>query len=288
MDELGADRMAMSDWVTKYKAWPKWARIAAPVTAGFLTIGAIGSATGNNTSNNGSTTTTVEVEGLSISEATELLLDDAKAAGLAEWQASSLIRATCTAAGETDGADTLAGKIVALDVDRTQIKPLITALGDAAEGYCPDDFAGAPDLLNDTYTAAVVLIDATTTTTEATTTTVATTTTKAPTTTRPPTTTTTKAPTTTTTVAPTCTVRVGQQNGSARPVYVKSNSYAGDGFIDTINHRSDGSETHGTLRIAIGADGSGKGDLYTSQNTTWVEVTARVPNGATCNTEIHF
>lgn len=211
--------MAMGDWVEKYKAWPKWARIAAPVTVGFLAVGAIGSATEDDASSKKvTTTTTVEVEGLSISEATELALEDARAAGLTETETKTLVRATCDAAGETDGADTLAGLIVNLDVDRAHLRPLITALGDAAEAFCPDKVADAPDLLNDTYAAGVVLIDATTTTTTeaVTTTTVAPTTTAAPVTTVPRTTTT-RPPTTTTRPPTTQPATTQPPSGSVTP-----------------------------------------------------------------------
>lgn len=50
--------MAARNVVETYKAWPKWARIAAPVTASFLAIAAIGSATEDEPE---STTTTTAV-----------------------------------------------------------------------------------------------------------------------------------------------------------------------------------------------------------------------------------
>ncbi len=180
--------MAIKGWLTEDNAWPNWVRMAAPVTVGLLALGAIGSCSGGDSASKvRASTTTTTAEFRTISETTGLALAAAKAAGLTEAQTTSLVRWTCNAAGDTAGADTLARQIIGLDVDQAHLKPLIGALGNAAEADCPEAVADAPDMLNVTYAAGIVLLKAATTaTTEATTTTLATTTTIAPTTAAPP------------------------------------------------------------------------------------------------------
>lgn len=174
----------MAGLLERYKGWPKWAQIAAPVTVALVAISAI---SGGDDEKSTATTTTVG-ETVSLGDAFSLAFVAGEAAGLSEHQTTTLVQATCDAAGSDGGAEELATKIVSYEVERADLKALVTALGDAAEVLCPDDVADDPDLLNDTYAIGVSMLIPTQASDETTTTEASTSTTAAPVATSPPTT----------------------------------------------------------------------------------------------------
>jgi hypothetical protein len=176
--------------LNRYKAFPKWARIAAPLTAALLALGACGSAGGDepeNASSTAPTTTEQMTVFVDIEAAAELVGSDAEAAGLSTSQTESMVRATCDAAGDEGGARMLAEHVTRVaddSISSTELRSLMAGLGDAAEAYCPEAVSEDPGLLNDAYAAGVPMLRSATTTTAA------------------PATTTTASPKTTTTAAP--------------------------------------------------------------------------------------
>jgi hypothetical protein len=163
--------------LNRYKAFPKWARIAAPLTAAFLALGACGSASGDEPEKASSTapTTTEQMTGfVDIEAAAELVGSDAEAAGLSTAQTESMVRATCDAAGDEGGARMLAERVTQVaddSISSTELRSLMAGLGDAAEAYCPEAVSKDPGLLNDAYAAGVPMLRSSTTTTAAPTTT---------------------------------------------------------------------------------------------------------------------
>jgi hypothetical protein len=194
-----------------YKRWPKWARIAAPVTAGLIAIGAASGGDDDKPKVDEVATSTTFAE-VDLSDAAGIVSTARKAAGLSAAQAEDLVKATCDAAVDDD-PDALGADVVAETgptVSPTVLGVLLERLGDAAEAYCPDDVAGAPKLLDEAYDvaqASMATTTSSTTTTTAPTTTIApgavTPTTAAAPTTRPPSATTTTARPTTTAPPPT-------------------------------------------------------------------------------------
>ena len=141
--------------VDKYKGWPKWAQIAAPITALALIGGAAGG--GDEAPEReeaaevveDTTTTTEDV--VTLDDAVDAASDGAPE-GVTDDELGDLIDSTC--AGLATGALETAAADVATDVvdnssttdDQVQ---LVEAVGDGAEVLCPDDVATAPRFLGD-------------------------------------------------------------------------------------------------------------------------------------------
>lgn len=181
--------MAGNGIVDRYRSWPRWARIGAPVVAGLFVVGGIGSACGGDdgadvgASASGSgpefdevTTTTAALD--------EAIADASTKAGGAVTDAAlgDLIVLACERL-EGDRSQEAAEE-VAESVNRAVSAPadmadVVSAIGTGAETYCPEEVGKAPNFLNQVVRAAP-----TTTSTTAVPTTVPTT--AAPTTAPPP------------------------------------------------------------------------------------------------------
>lgn len=189
----------------RYRAWPRWGRIAAPVAAAFLVLGVIGSTMDDKD------TTDVATSGGSTTSSTVHQPTDAERLAAAVTAASSslenpparpLVQEIIEGYCDHD-LDQAAATVAGAAADTGEISDLVGAGKQGATQYCPDDVEAQPTASSTVLNGAMGLWNArlaTTTTTVAATAPPATT----PTTTRAttqPTTATTKRPATTTTVA---------------------------------------------------------------------------------------
>jgi hypothetical protein len=106
-------------------------------------------------------TTTTAAGFADIEAAAELVGAGATAVGLTSTDTETLVQATCDASGAEGGAGTLAARVTTAAGDSTsstELRSLLSGLGDAAEVYCPDAAAEDPELLNDAYSAGVSML----------------------------------------------------------------------------------------------------------------------------------
>jgi hypothetical protein len=153
-------RPALTD---RYRAWPLWARIAAPATAGLIAIGAAtgGSDKPDTVSSTGTTALTVAFD--PVDQAVEAA-NDAVAIPVTDIQMRRLVSALCDERASVAAAD-------ALDVTRepAELEDLIEGAGVGVAQYC--GVAGhSPTLLNDVYRQAIAQVTPATTQPPATTT----------------------------------------------------------------------------------------------------------------------
>lgn len=161
-----AGRGGLGTAVDTYRGWPRWARIAAPVGAGVLVLGGIGSATGAGDEDDAerdeaasvveSTTTTAAAP--TIDDAVDVAAEHAPS-GLNASELERLIVATCD--GMADGAgERHAGEVyddVAAAVGPNgDVDEAVEATGAGAELFCPDEVADAPGFLRAIVAAAPI------------------------------------------------------------------------------------------------------------------------------------
>lgn len=136
---------AATSLTERYRAWPRWARIAAPVAIGFLAIGAIGSLAEEDEPDDAQVEASgaaAEDEAPSIADAAVDALEDL-GADVSRSQMISLVRELC-AADEPDAAQQLA----AITAEPAEQVEVLGAAGDAAQASCPEVTTDRPGLLN--------------------------------------------------------------------------------------------------------------------------------------------
>lgn len=143
---------ATTSLADRYRSWPRWARIAVPVAAGFLVLGAIGSLTEDEDSGDR------QVEASDAAETDDAPPSIGEAAGdallgldadVSRSQMVALVRELCDA--DERGA---ARQLVGISSEPGGRVAVLDAAGEAAEESCPEVTGDEPGLLNAVLAAA--------------------------------------------------------------------------------------------------------------------------------------
>lgn len=163
--------------VETFTAWPRWARIAAPVGAGVLVLGGIGSVAGAGDGDGdreaiaaAAAEDRTPVTFAPLEEALEVAADLAPD-GLSTWELERLIEATCDGLADGGGDDQAArvqARIAAAVPDAASFTDALAAAGAGAELLCPDDVARRPSFLRAVASATTTSTTSAPTTTDAT------------------------------------------------------------------------------------------------------------------------
>jgi hypothetical protein len=118
--------------------FPKWAPIAVAVVVGILAAGLFATLSGDDDDD----PTTLDTQGVSIEEALETARDAGFPSQIGDSRARGLIEDLCEAAERPARTATLSAELERLPLQPAQLRRAISALGEGAEAYCPDQRSG--------------------------------------------------------------------------------------------------------------------------------------------------
>ncbi len=170
-DEQTADRTrragAPGSLADRVRDLPTWARVAAPVLAVLIAVGAVASAgalRSDDSVDGGNITDITEPDPVRLRDAADLAL---AAAGV-EWFTTqgflASIPPTCAAAAERD-PQRVADRVLLLGYDDATVGHLVDGLEAGVRSYCPQDVEGYPTFFDEVYLATGADPAATSTTT---------------------------------------------------------------------------------------------------------------------------